>query len=156
LSANRRLEWRCKRPAGAALVSQAIGRPRCNDIYRRRAGVSGNDVVTDAARVNGMLGVTMAAVARTAAGEIFMTEMMVVLRHSRFHHLSGKGQDGQDCQYCPQQCRQSYLASAKRTDSTNATMPLMIRPVAGHRIQENYISTIIKTLKVAMEQIFIQ
>lgn len=55
-------------------------------------------MMADPAGMHGMLGMAVFALAGTALGEVLMAQMVVMPRHSRFHHLSGEGEDGQDGQ----------------------------------------------------------
>lgn len=71
--------------------------------------MGGNDVMTNAACVNGVLGVPVVAVTRTTAGDIFVIEMMIMLRHSRLHHLAREGQDGQNGQQCAYRAQHQHL-----------------------------------------------
>jgi len=54
--------------------------------------------MADPAGMYGMLGMAVFALTGTALGEVLMAQMVVVSRYSRFHHLSGEGQEGQDGQ----------------------------------------------------------
>ena len=65
--------------------------------------------MADPAGMYGMLGMAVFALTGTALGEVLMAQMVGVPRHSRFHHLSGEGQDGQDGQQCAQQDEHEHL-----------------------------------------------